>query len=129
MKKIVSLLVVFAVAFSFCACGSSNENNVDDSVSAPVSNEPVRPEQPSRQALEQAVVNRCCKHSDVSRISITYGLFDTSWDEEEQAWVTYVKGTYYPVNDFGEYEDKMQFGVKLHGIQVVEITDSFSEVY
>ena len=125
MKKLLSLLAVIAIAFSFCSCGTPNENNMNNSASIPVSNEPLRPDPPSRQALEQAVVNRCCEASDVSRVSITYGLFDTSWDEESNVWVTYVKGTYYPVDDFGEYEDKMKFGVKLHGTRVVEITDSF----
>ena len=127
MKKFLSLLLALTMIFSLCACGSNssnNETNMETNTS-----ETSQPTKPTREALEQVVVNRCCQHSNVKRISITYGTFDTYWDEEENVWVTDVKGTYYPVDEFGEYDDKMQFGVRLHGLSVEEITDSFREAY
>ena len=127
MKKILSLLLALAMVFSLCACGSDSSGGGANTDSYTIGNS--TPPRPSRDSLEQAVVNQCCKVSNVKRVSITYGTFNTSWDEEENVWVTDVKGTYYPIDEFGNYDDKMEFGLKLHGLSVEEVTHSFREVY
>jgi len=127
MKKILSVLLVATMILCLCACGS---NSSDDQTNTETNtSETSKPTRPSREVLEQVVVNRCCQHSNVKRVSITYGTFDTTWNEEENVWVTDVKGTYYPIDEFGNYDDKMEFGIRLHGLSVEEITHSFQEVY
>jgi hypothetical protein len=123
MKKIVSLLLVVMLALSLFACNTSHE------LSEHSSSDSSKPLEPSRSILEQIVINRCCEYSNVENISIKFGTFNTVWDEEEYAWVTNVKGTYYPKDEFGNHDEPIQFGLKLHGKEIVEVTSSFTEVY
>ncbi len=111
------------MCMSLAACGgNSNSNSTNVSKNS-------QPVEPSRDLLEKVVVHHCCQYSNVKSVSISYGTFDTFWDEEENVWVTNVKGTYYPIDEFGNYGDKMQFGLRLHGANVEEITDPFWEVH
>lgn len=110
MKRIVLILLTVVICVSLCACGSSsNSESLSDT-----------PSRPSRDRLEQAIVNKCCDYSNVSSVSIDYGTFDTEWSHSYDAWITTAKGTYFPVDAYGSLEDKMQFDITLEDTDVKE---------
>ena len=95
MKKTICLLLTFALSVALVACGEK---------------EPEGPKKPSLDA-EQEVVNICCDYSDCSTIS----GFDTGTLNEypiENGYKVVAKGSYFPIDDYGDLEDKMLFDIE-----------------
>ncbi len=112
MKKGLAIILALVMILSLCACGTSNAG----SGYSGDSNISTKPTKPTESSMEQYIVNECCDYSNVTSIKgLDIGTFNTKWSESENAWITTVKGTYYPCDAYGKMGDKMQFDMTFEG--------------
>lgn len=101
MKKILSffLLIVMGVLIAMCVSmcasgGTSSSSNIE---------EPFLD-------IEQEIVNICCRYSGCSSIGgLRIGTQNIS--RIDGGYEVSAKGTYYPIDEYGDYEDKMMFDI------------------
>ena len=103
MKKILCLLLAIAMVFSLCACSGGTES----------SSEPSEPSEATKPTLdvEQKLVNICCDASNCNSVKgFTIGTQNKT--ETEDGWKVEAKGSYWPVDEYGNIEDLMTFDIE-----------------
>ena len=97
MKKWSILLLVLIMCVSLVACNETNS-----SISEPT--------KPSLD-VEQELVNICCAYSKCSSVK-GFTIGTNNKHETEDGWEVEAKGSYYPVDEYGNLEDLMIFDIK-----------------
>ncbi len=96
MKKVLCMLLAIGMCISLVACGESSE--------------PSKPKKPALDA-RQNLVNICCDYENCRSLgNFNTGTLNVS--ETETGYKVTAKGTYYPVNSYGEYGNKRRFDIE-----------------
>ena len=96
MKKVLCMLLSVIMCVSLVACGGTS--------STPLKSEPSL-------NVKQELVNICCDHSNCRSV----GAFEIGTQNKsriENGYKVSAKGTYYPIDEYGDYEDKMTFDIE-----------------
>lgn len=96
MKKLIALLMVVILGISLCACGGTN--------SEPAFNEPTLD-------VRQELVNICCDYSNCTSVS-GFEIGTQNKIPIDNGYKVSAKGTYWPVDEYGDIEDKMTFDIE-----------------
>ena len=106
MKKFLCLLVTVVMCVSFVACSGGNSTSSESSESS----ESVEPTKPSLD-VEQELVNICCDYSNCNSVK-GFEIGTNNKNETEDGWIVEAKGSYWPVDEYGNIEDLMTFDIK-----------------
>ena len=99
MKKFLCLLLTLVMCMSLVACGGGSS-----------SSEPSEKTKPSLD-VEQELVNICCDYSNCNSVR-GFEIGTENKIETEDGWKVKAKGSYWPVDEYGDIEDKMLFDIE-----------------
>ena len=106
MRKVLSLLLIAIIIFSFCACAT--DNTIEEN-SQSTNESQVLTEYEAEKIAKDKIEELCCDWSGVSKISIDYGEIECT--ENYDGYLFETKGTYYPIDGYGRYEDRKIFDI------------------
>lgn len=98
MKKILCLLFTVVLCILLVACGGVS------------SQEPPKPAEPTLD-VKQEIVNICCDYSNCNSIS-GFELGTSNKYPTENGYEVIAKGSYWPVDEYGDLGDKMLFDIE-----------------
>lgn len=96
MKKVLCLLLTIVMCVSLAACGETTEVNESAKPSLDV---------------EQELVNICCDYSNCSSVK-GFEIGTLNEDETDTEYIVKAKGSYWPVDEYGNIEDLMLFDIE-----------------
>lgn len=95
MKKVLCMLLSIIMCISLVACGGTSSTSKE---------EPYLD-------IKQELVNICCDHSNCRSVQFfKIGTQDTR--QIENGYIVSAKGTYYPIDEYGDYGYEMTFDIE-----------------
>ena len=95
MKKAILIFLSIAMCFSICACGEKKSTS----------------SAPKKLNVKQELVNICCSYSNCHQLKY-FEIGSQSQYEEDGVYKVSAKGTYFPIDSYGDTGTKMTFEIE-----------------